>query len=64
MAKQLPNTAMAWSNSRTTSAYQARADVASRDALHSMLFTRLSIAVFLTIAASIVATALLFNQGY
>jgi hypothetical protein len=42
----------------------ALSGVAARDAFYSKLFTRLSIAVFLTIAASIAATAVLFNQGF
>lgn len=42
----------------------AISSVESRDRFYSNLFTRLSIAVFLTIAASIAATAVLFNQGY
>ncbi len=58
MATQLSKAARSRSNSI------AMSDVASRDDLYSMLFTRLSIAVFLTIAGSIVVTAVLFNQGY
>ena len=58
MATQVSNAARSRSNSR------AMSNVASRDDLYSMLFTRLSIAVFLTIAGSIVATSVLFNQGY
>ena len=58
MANQYSHAATSRTGSR------AMSNVASRDALYSMLFTRLSIAVFLTIAGSIVATSVLFNQGY
>ncbi len=36
---------------------------ASRDEFYSKLFTRLSVAVFLTMAASVAVAAVLFNQG-
>jgi hypothetical protein len=39
-------------------------NVAARDAFYSKLFTRLSVAVFLTIAAGVAATAVLYSQGY
>ena len=42
----------------------ALSSINNRDRFYSNLFTRLSIGVFLTIAASIAATAVLFNQGY
>ncbi len=58
MAKHYSNASTSRVGSRAVS------DAASRDELYSMLFTRLSIAVFLTIAGSIVVTAVLFNQGY
>ncbi len=37
---------------------------AARDDFYSKVFTRLSIAVFLTMAVSVVAAAVMFNQGF
>jgi hypothetical protein len=58
MARDLPHATRTHANPRLTS------NVVSRDVFYSKLFTRLSIAVFLTMAASVVATAVLYNQGF
>jgi hypothetical protein len=41
-----------------------RSKTAARDEFYSKVFTRLSIAVFLTMAASVVAATVMFNQGF